>query len=88
MKKLALIFCICLILAAGLFAVHAKAEAETAAEAEDPALMLNSSGCLSKERAMAEGRPAVALEPVFGRRTPSFFARPAYRRKDGEKGAD
>ena len=46
--------------------------------AEDTSLMINSSGYLSKERALAEGLPAVAAAPVFGRRRPSFFARPAY----------
>jgi hypothetical protein len=40
--------------------------------------MINSSGYLSKERAKAEGFPAVAVAPIFGRRAPSFFARPAY----------
>ena len=48
--------------------------------AEDPAQMLNSSGYLSRERAEAEGLPAVAAAPVRGRRTPSFFARPDFRR--------
>lgn len=44
----------------------------------DTERMINSSGYLSKERAKAEGLPAVAVAPIFGRRTPSFFARPAY----------
>ena len=48
--------------------------------AEDTALMINSSGYLSKEKAITEGLPAVALSPVFGRRAPSFFARPDYGR--------
>ena len=30
------------------------------------------------ELAEAEGLPAVAVAPVFGRREPAFFARPAY----------
>ena len=47
--------------------------------AEDPAQMINSSGYLSRERAEAEGLPAVALAPVCGRRAPSFFARPDFR---------
>ena len=46
--------------------------------AEDVRMMINSSGYLSKERAKAEGLPAVAVAPVFGRREPAFFARPAY----------
>ena len=50
--------------------------------AEDTTLMFNSSGYLSKEKAAAEGLPAVALSPVFGRRAPSFFARPDYGRKN------
>jgi len=45
---------------------------------EDTGQMINSSGYLSKERAKAEGLPAVAVAPIFGRRAPSFFARPAY----------
>lgn len=47
--------------------------------AEDTATMINSSGYLSKERAMAERLPAVSISPVFGKRAPSFFARPAYK---------
>ncbi len=50
--------------------------------AEDTAFMFNSSGYLSKEKAKAEGLPAVALSHVFGRRVPSFFARPDYDRKN------
>ncbi len=46
--------------------------------ARDPALMINSSGYLSKERAEQERLPAVSLSEIFGRRKPSFFARPAY----------
>ena len=46
--------------------------------AADAGLMINSSGYLSKERANAEGLPAVALAPIFGRRAPSFFAPPDY----------
>ncbi len=45
---------------------------------EDTTRMVNSSGYLSKDRAAAEGLPAVAIVPIFGRREPSFFARPAY----------
>ena len=45
---------------------------------EDTGQMVNSSGYLSKERARAEGLPAVAVAPIFGRREPCFFARPAY----------
>jgi len=42
--------------------------------------MINSSGTLSKERAIREGRPAVSMSEIFGRRKPAFFARPAYGR--------
>jgi hypothetical protein len=45
---------------------------------EDTGQMINSSGYLSKERAKAEGLPAVAIAPIFGKREPSFFARPEY----------
>ncbi len=45
---------------------------------EDTTSMVNSSGYLSKDRAEAEGLPAVAVAPIFGRREPYFFARPAY----------
>jgi hypothetical protein len=45
---------------------------------EDTLQMINSSGYLNKERALAEGLPAVAIAPIFGRRQPSFFARPDY----------
>ena len=45
---------------------------------ENTGKMINSSGYLSRERAEAEGLPAVAVAPIFGRREPSFFARPAY----------
>lgn len=48
--------------------------------ADDTTLMFNSTGYLSKEKAVAEGLSAVALSPVFGRRVPSFFARPDYGR--------
>ena len=44
----------------------------------DSERMIHSSGYLSKERARAEGLPAVAVAPIIGRRAPSFFARPAY----------
>ncbi len=33
---------------------------------------------LNKERAEQERLPAVSLSEIFGRRKPSFFARPAY----------
>jgi len=45
---------------------------------EDPSVMIHSSGYLSKSRALAEGLPAVAVAPVFGNRSPAFFARPDY----------
>ena len=45
---------------------------------EDTGQMINSSGYLSKERATAEGLPAVGVTAIFGRREPSFFARPAF----------
>ena len=47
--------------------------------AEDTALMFNSSGYLNKERAAEENLAAVSIAPIFGRREPSFFARPAYK---------
>ena len=46
--------------------------------AEDTSQMINSSGYLSKERALSEGLPAVAMAPIRGTREPSFFARPDY----------
>ena len=45
----------------------------------DTFLMVNSAGYVKKERAEEEGLPAVALAPVYGKRTPAFFARPAYK---------
>ncbi len=63
MKKLALIFCICLILAAGLFAVHAKAEAETAAEAEDPAWVAAYGQILDGWKAQIAEEPAEYSTP-------------------------
>ena len=47
--------------------------------AKDTALMFNSSGYLNKERAAEENLAAVSIAPIFGRREPSFFARPAYK---------
>ena len=47
---------------------------------ENTSEMINSSGYLSKERAMAESLPAVSIRPVIGKRSPAFFARPIYRR--------
>ena len=44
---------------------------------KDTAFMVNSAGYVKKERAEEEGLPAVALAPVYGKRTPAFFARPA-----------
>ncbi len=44
----------------------------------DTTKMINSSGYLNKERALAEGLPAVSLVPVEGKREPAFFARPPY----------
>ncbi len=44
----------------------------------DTEKMVNSSGYFSRERAQAEKLPAVSEAPVFGRRTPAFFARPKY----------
>ncbi|MBR3397898.1 MAG: hypothetical protein IKG70_08685 [Lachnospiraceae bacterium] len=46
---------------------------------EGTSLMINSSGYLDRQRAQEENLPAVSLTPVFGRRKPAFFARPAYR---------
>lgn len=40
--------------------------------------MIHSSGYLDRQRAKEENLPAVSLSPVFGRRKPAFFARPAY----------
>ncbi len=45
---------------------------------QNTALMINSSGYLSKEQAIRENLPAVSVSEIFGRRTPSFFARPDY----------
>lgn len=42
-------------------------------------LMINSSGRLEKKNAAEEDVPAVSLAPVFGARTPAFFARPLTR---------
>ena len=47
---------------------------------ENTSEMINSSGYLSKERAMAENLPAISIGPVVGKRSPAFFARPVYRR--------
>ena len=47
---------------------------------ENTSEMINSSGYLSKERAMAENLQAVSIGPVIGKRSPAFFARPIYRR--------
>ncbi len=43
---------------------------------EDPARMIHSSG--SRGGPAGAGPAGVALSPVFGRRTPAFFARPGY----------
>ena len=66
---------------AKFFRDHSDAEAQVVhvgIVTENTKWMINSSGYLSKERAEAEGLPAVAIAPIFGRREPSFFARPAY----------
>lgn len=43
--------------------------------AEDPALMINSSGTYKKDGNEKSAEPAVALAPIFGSRTPVYFAR-------------
>ena len=43
--------------------------------AEDPAYMINSSGTYQKDGEEKSRLPAVALAPIFGNRTPAFFAR-------------
>ena len=45
---------------------------------EDEEHIYNSSGYIRKERTLEDGRPAVSLDPVFGKREPAFFARPSY----------
>ena len=42
--------------------------------------MINSSGYLERKRAEEENLPAVSAAPVFGKRQPAFFARPAYKK--------
>ena len=42
---------------------------------EDPSLMINSSGSYQKEKNAVPSRPAVSIDPVFGKRQPAFFAR-------------
>jgi len=43
---------------------------------EDPSLMINSSGTYKKDRNAGADQPAISIEPVSGKRTPAFFARP------------
>lgn len=43
---------------------------------EDTSLMLNSSGTYKKDQNAAADQPAISVDPVFGKRTPAFFARP------------
>lgn len=66
---------------AKFFADHSDFEAQivhVGIVTQDIARMINSSGYLSKERAVLENLPAVSVSEIYGRRTPSFFARPAY----------
>ena len=44
----------------------------------DTAFMIHSAGYVTKKRAQEEGLPAVSLAHVYGKRTPAFFARPAF----------
>ena len=66
---------------ARFFGAHGDADAQivhVGITARDTALMINSSGYLSKERSVREKLPAVSLSEICGKRKPSFFARPAY----------
>ena len=42
---------------------------------EDTSLMLNSSGTYKKDQNAESDQPAISIDPVFGKRTPAFFAR-------------
>ena len=46
---------------------------------EDPSMMINSVGYQDKNRALAEGLPAVSLDPVCGKREPDLFVRPFWK---------
>ena len=66
---------------AKFFADHSDSEAQivhVGIVTQDTARMINSSGYLNKERAVLENLPAVSVSEIYGRRRPSFFARPAY----------
>lgn len=45
---------------------------------EDTSFMLNSSGTYRKDQNASDDQPAISIDPVFGKRTPAFFARPGF----------